>query len=36
MTLKGAIQNDRQRYLYVKSAIIPGTTQYEKAKKFCS
>ena len=30
MTFKEAIQTDGKRYLYVKSAITSGTTQYEK------
>ena len=29
MTLKEAIQKDGQRHLYVKSAITPGTPQYQ-------
>ena len=33
MTLKEANQKDGQRHLYVKSAIITGTTQYVVYKK---
>ena len=33
MTLKGAIQKDGQRHVYVKSAITFGTTQYVLKKR---